>query len=350
MLQPFAKLCSLALLALCAVQTPPPAPAPAPPPTADEAAFTAALALKQRAQHLEAAAAFAKLRADYPQSPRVLASIVEEGVCWFSAGRELQPLHRTTPEAQQKFDKALALFQSVTRDHATAREASRACYMQGSTHFFEIQYELADADFTNVLDKFAMDKNYVGKALLQRAMVRRQLLRSKDAAADLQRWMKEFASPPDMLLKVNSELARAQMLDKPAPAYKAETWFNGEPAPLESQAGNLVALYFFATWCTNCAEERPFVLDLERRFAPRGVCFIGVADHEQGQTPEVIRQHLLENRIPFRVFQDDHTTSNAYKIDGIPMLALIDRTGKLRWCDKASILSDWTLEKLLNEK
>ncbi|HUR28796.1 MAG TPA: TlpA disulfide reductase family protein [Planctomycetota bacterium] len=319
------------------------------PPGAEDAAWSAAMSLKQRSELREAAAAFEKFRADFPQSSHALGSVVEEGVCWFSEGRSLLSLHRTTPEAQAKFDKALALFQSVTRDHPTAPEASRAGHMQGSTHFFASQLELAEADFSAVLDKFAADKNYVGKALLQRATVRRQLLRTQDALADLRRWLKEFGAPQELLAKTNSELARAQMLDKPAPAWKAETWFNGEAAPLESQAGNLVALFFFATWCSNCAEERPYVLDLERRFGPRGVCFIGVTDHQEGQTPEMIRAHLAEQRIPFRVFQDDHATSNAYKIDGIPMIALIDRKGILRWCDKVTILSDVTLEKLLAE-
>jgi thiol-disulfide isomerase/thioredoxin len=161
--------------------------------------------------------------------------------------------------------------------------------------------------------------------------------------------VKEIAAPPDLLEKTKTELARAQLLDKPAPIFTAERWFNGDPVPLESQAGNLVALYFFATWCPHCAEERPFVLDLERRFGPLGVRFIGVTDHERGQTPEVLKQHLLEQQIPFSVLQDNRATSIAYKIDVIPMLALIDRNGNLRWCDRASVLSDWTIEKLLNE-
>src|SRR5689334_14434040 len=117
MLHAFAKLCSIGLLAFVAAGAPqaPPAPqapqappAPQVPQAPDEIAFMAALALKQKAEHLPAAAAFAKFRADFPQSGRVLASQVEEGVCWFSAGRALQAFHKTTPEAQEKFDKALA--------------------------------------------------------------------------------------------------------------------------------------------------------------------------------------------------------------------------------------------------
>ena len=319
------------------------------PPTAEEQAWTAALTLKQKSPNLEAAAALAKFRADYPQSTHAVACSVEEGICWFSSGRSAQVLHRATPEAQERFDKALALFKNVTTEHATAPEAPRACYMQGSTHFFQGQLEFAEADFSTVLDKFAADKNYVGKALGQRASVRRQLLRPKDALADLQRWVKEIGAPPDLLEKSNTEIARARMLDKPAPIYRAESWFNGEPAPLELQSGSVVALYFFATWCPNCAAELPFVLDLEQRIAPRGVRFIGIVDHSQCQTPEVVKQYLATKQIAFSVLQDNGEAAAMYKATTIPMLVLIDRSGNLRWCDKPSVLADWTIENLVNE-
>ncbi|MEO6709160.1 MAG: redoxin domain-containing protein, partial [Planctomycetota bacterium] len=315
----------------------------------EEEAWTAAMALKQKSADLQAAAALSKFSADFPQSSHGIACKIEEGVCWFSMGRAAQVLHRMTPTAQERFDKASSLFKSVTSDHASTPEASRASFMQGQVHLFAGQLELAEADYSAMLERFTMDKSYVGKTLLQRATVRRQLLRSKDAIADLRRWVKEIGAPADQLQKTNSELARALLLDKQAPLYQAETWFSGDPAPLELQSGNVVALYFFATWCPNCSAELPFLLDLERRFAPKGVRFIGVVDHQQGQTPEVVRNYLTEKRIPFTVFQDNHATSTAYKVDTIPTVALIDRNGNLRLIEKPSMVADSTLDMLVRE-
>ena len=144
-------------------------------------------------------------------------------------------------------------------------------------------------------------------------------------------------------------ISKAALLDKPAPIYRAESWFNGEPAPLELQSGSVVALYFFATWCPNCAAELPFVLDLEQRIAPRGVRFIGIVDHSQCQTPEVVKQYLATKQIAFSVLQDNGEAAAMYKATTIPMLVLIDRSGNLRWCDKPSVLADWTIENLVNE-
>ncbi len=340
MYQHTAKILCFSLFSLLVVQVPP---------AGEEAAWTAAMALKQKSANLDAAAALAKFAADFPQSTHAAACSVEEGVCWFSAGRSAQVLQRMTPQAQENFDKAMVLFKSVTSNHASALEASRASYMQGSTHMFSGQLELAEADFSAVLDKFAVDPAYVGKAVLQRALVRKCELHSKDAISDLQRWVKDVGAPADLLAKTNTELARAQMLDKPAPRFQPETWFNGDPTTLESQAGGVVALYFFATWCPNCLAELPFVLDVERRFAPLGVHFIGVTNHSKGQTPADIKQYLAEKQISFPVFQDNGAAGSAYQVGTIPMIAVIDRLGNLRWCENPSLLLDSMIEKLLNE-
>ncbi len=316
---------------------------------AEDDAWKAAAALKARGANLEAAAAFEKIGRDFPQSPKALLSSVEAGVCWFTAGRSAQILQRMTPEALARFDKSMSLLRKVTSEHPSAPEASRACYVQGSVHLFSGDLEAAETDYSNVLEKFPGDRVYFGKALDQRANVRRHLLRTQDAVADLGRWIKEIGAPPDMLAKMKTQLARAQMLDKPAPAYKGELWYSGDPLPLEAQLGAVVAIYFFATWCPNCEKELPFVLDLQRRYEPLGVRFVGVINKSKGQTPDVVRAHLVEKRIPFTVMQDNGGTSNTYKVETIPMLALVDRFGNLRWIDNPSSLAESTLERIVNE-
>lgn len=312
-------------------------------------AWKAAMALKQKAAYPEAAAAFAQFTLAFPQSAKAITGVLEEGVCWLSAGRGAQVLHRATPQAQAHFDKALARFQSVSQQHPSAPEAPRAWYLQGSVHAVQGKLALAEANFSMLLDTPTTDKVYLGKALGQRAAVRRSLLRPKDAIADLQRWIKEVGAPADQLEATRTELARALLFEQPAPIYTPETWISGEPAPLESQAGNLVALFFFASWCPNCGEELPFVREMDRRFGPLGVRFIGVTDHGQGQTADAVRTYVAQRQIPFSVFQDNGATSIAYKATAIPMLALIDRSGRLRWVDKPALLTDATIEQLLRE-
>jgi thiol-disulfide isomerase/thioredoxin len=257
-------------------------------------------------------------------------------------------LQRPTPQTRLHFDQALALFESVTRDHATAPEAARACYMQGSTHLFQDQLEAADLDYSRVLESFAADRNYFSKALDQRAGVRRHKLENQAAILDLRRWVKEVGSPPEQLSKMHAQLARALLLDKPAPRYAAERWYNSDPLPLEGQVGMVVGLYFFATWCANCEAELPFMFDLERRLAPRGVRLIGVVDQAKGQSAELVQKFLSEKGIQFAVLQDNGATSAKYKAGTIPMLALIDRLGTLRWLDNPSTLLESTIDQIVD--
>ena len=312
-------------------------------------AWKAVLAQKTKAANLESAAALEKFMADYPQSPHTAAALVEEAVCWFASGRAAQVLHRSTPEAQKLFDKGLELFGRVVSEHASAPEAARARYMQGSSHLFMGQLELAEADTTAVIEKFASDKVYLGKALEQRANLRRNLLQTQPALADLRRWLKEFGSPPSTLERLNGQLARAELLDKPAPPYQPEVWCSREPAPLDSLAGSVIALYFFATWCPHCAEELQFMRDLEHRYAPQGVRFVGVVDHSKGQTPDSVRRYLAEKDMPFAVFQDNGATGFTYHVTATPTLVLIDRAGKVRWCDNPGTLTEWTIGALVRE-
>ena len=332
---------SLLLLA----QTPTPAPAANP----ENDAYTAAMALKQKERWAEAAAAFEKFIATYPASTQAPIARVQAGISWFGLGKSTQALHRNTPETTSEFDKALAHFEQVMKDQPASAAASRACYMRGSTHLFSGDLEAAAADYGAVLDHFKGDPSYIAKSLERRAFVERQMLDVKACIADLQRWIKENPAPGDALELVKKDLAAAQTLEKPAPPFVADVWVNGPAAPLETLSGEVVALYFFATWCPHCKEELPFMLDLTQRFAAQGVRFIGAMDYGHSQTADSVRAYLKAQNLPITTFMDKGATWGAYNVTSIPQLMLIDRDGRLRWHDNPANLSDYTLNKLLQE-
>jgi len=315
---------------------------------AHNAAWDAAFATKGKADYRGAAQAFENFNAQFPESPRALQALVEAGVCWFSDGRAKLDRHRVTEEARASFDRSLALFGNVTANHKESPLTSRAQYMKGSVHMFAGDLEASLAEYAAVLDTFSLDRNYVGKALERHASVQRHLLRPSGALTEMQRWVKEFGTPPDTLNAVNKQLELTVKLDKPAKPYTAELWVQGEPAPLEALGGHVVALYFFATWCPNCAKETPYVIDLDKRYGPLGLKVVGVMDRGHGQTPESIQAHLSQNKIPFTVALNDGSAARDYGASSIPFLALIDAEGRLRWCDNPGNLCDWTVEALLH--
>ncbi|MCE9595467.1 MAG: redoxin family protein [Planctomycetes bacterium] len=314
----------------------------------DKQAYDAAKAQKDKGALSDAAGSYEALALTFPESALAPHSLVEAGVCWFTLGRDALELHRTTPKSREAFDHALGLFDRVTKQWPTEAVASRAQYMRGSTRLFAGEIELAEAAYDGVLANFAIDPNYVSKALERRAFTRRQLMRNADAIVDMRAYLERYPKG-DAAAVVQQYLGMSSLLDKPAPPWVAETWVQGEPAPLELLGGQVVALYFFASWCPNCAKELPFIQDLTKRFAPKGVVFVGAVDHSRGQTADTVKKYLLESKIPFAVLMQSGTVSTDYGLPSIPHLVLIDRAGRVRWRDNPSNLVDWTVERLLAE-
>lgn len=312
----------------------------------EQQAWDAANALRQKAAYVEAARAFEALRANFPNSARATHALVEAGVSWFNAGQAAQKLRRNTPESDERFKQGLALFDRVLAEYPNDPVAARAAHMRGSTFLFRGQLEDAERAYSSVLESYPLDPRYLEKALSFRGNTRRHLLRPASAIADYERFVREFPASKEFD-SVMKTLELARTVDKPAPLYAPEQWVTGEPMPLETLGGHVVALYFWATWCPNCAKQEPRTLDMIKRYAGRDVQFIGVTNHQRGQTAATIKQHATRQGYTFPIFQDDGATSQAYKVTAIPHLALIDRDGLLRWSDNPDGFQDWTLEALL---
>jgi thiol-disulfide isomerase/thioredoxin len=317
-------------------------------PDPETAAWDAATALKKKAAMSEAAVAFEAIEKANPTGSRAQAALVEAGVCWFSVGRDAQVLHRDTPQSLEGFARAHTLLGRVLAEHPTDVAASRAAYMQGSTHMFAGELEQAEAAYASVLDKYAVDPAYVAKALERRAFVRRHLLRPADAIADYKLWLTKFTTPPETVESVKKELSIAELLGKAPKPLKAEAWFGGEPVKIEEPSGDVIGLFFYATWCDKCAKEQPFVRELVKRYSAEGLHIIGVTDHSKGQTADTVKKYATDQGLPFPSLIQDGNVSIAFRVDTLPRLALIDREGVIRWIDNPANLADSTLERLLH--
>jgi TolA-binding protein/peroxiredoxin len=320
-----------------------------------ESAWCAAMDLKVKSRYVESAAAFDAYAKSFPASPHANESLVESGVAFFALGKSKQALQRNTPESVRDFNAAIERFDKIAREHAGDDAAGRANYMRGATHLILGDLESAEKDFTTVIDKYSGDKKYFGKALERRAGTRRHLLKTSLSLADLQRYQKEVGrGGADAELNRDAELVArylsyTMMFEKPAPPLDIESWVQGDPTTLEQLRGEVVVLYFFATWCPNCAKEKDHALDVVARYEPMGVKFVGVITHSQGTTAELARPFLAANKYNFPVLMDRGSTVGTYLSAKIPDMVIIDRAGRIRWHDHPSNLQDSTLDTLIGE-
>jgi len=86
-------------------------------------------------------------------------------------------------------------------------------------------------------------------------------------------------------------------------------------------------LDLWATWCTACQREHPKLERLQAAYAEQGLRVVGL---DVGETPEVVRAYLAENRLSFPVYLDpEFRVADALGDNQLPTLLLVDREGRI---------------------
>lgn len=77
----------------------------------------------------------------------------------------------------------------------------------------------------------------------------------------------------------NPKIVQSPLVEQPAPGFTAVEMNTGEQISLETLRGTPFLLNFWASWCTACKEEAPFLEAAYERYeqAGRGVRVIGIA-------------------------------------------------------------------------
>ena len=103
---------------------------------------------------------------------------------------------------------------------------------------------------------------------------------------------------------------------------------NRKPVSLASQRGKVVLVSFWASWCTPCLREMPFLQQLQTDLGPRGLQVLAVnveSPAELGQRMEVIRER--HPRLP--LFGGGQGAANRYGVQTLPHLVLVDKQGRV---------------------
>lgn len=145
---------------------------------------------------------------------------------------------------------------------------------------------------------------------------------------------------------------RLELIGKPAPDIDSKTWVGCEPKALSAMKGKVVLVDFWATWCGPCRMVMPGINELYEEHHARGLEVMGVTrfykngymakdksqmqtggESVQGLTEETFVDHITQFRTntgiayPFVVAQE--SDFQAYKVRGIPTLAVIGKDGNV---------------------
>ena len=104
---------------------------------------------------------------------------------------------------------------------------------------------------------------------------------------------------------------------------------DGKPVDLGKYIGKTPMLIeFWATWCPNCKELMPTLLDAEKKFGKQ-VKFVALAV-AINQSPERVRRWLVANPMPHETFYDlDGKAAGAFDAPATSYVVVLDKKGRV---------------------
>ena len=115
------------------------------------------------------------------------------------------------------------------------------------------------------------------------------------------------------------------MIDKPLPAFDLPSLADGPNLTPAAQAGEVVVINYFASWCVPCRAEHPVLMGLGREVPVFGINY--------KDKPEDARRFLAELGDPYRRIGADPSGRVAidWGVYGVPETYLVDAGGRVRY-------------------
>ena len=115
--------------------------------------------------------------------------------------------------------------------------------------------------------------------------------------------------------------------DRPASPFQLERLGGGDPLGLESLKGSPTVINFWSTWCVPCKVEHPVLQAGARKYAARGVQFVGVL---YGDEPEAAQRFLQRSPSVFpTVLDPGGRMAVDYGVAGVPETFFLDADGRI---------------------
>jgi peroxiredoxin len=135
--------------------------------------------------------------------------------------------------------------------------------------------------------------------------------------------------------------AKLMALSLPDPANK--------PHAFAQWKGKVIVANFWATWCPPCREEIPGFERLSRKWADKGVQFVGISIDSADKVQEFAKEHKVSYPLLIAGFETlQIATAMGNKSQVLPFTAVLDREGATRFV-KLGQLSEKDLEAVLTK-
>lgn len=102
---------------------------------------------------------------------------------------------------------------------------------------------------------------------------------------------------------------------------------DGRNVRLSDYKGKTIVLYFMATWCPECRSTIPQLKEIYSSYNEKGLVLLSI---DVMESKEKVAAFSRNHNIPYSTLLDeDGTVYRSYGVGGVPLKALIDRSGRI---------------------
>ena len=161
------------------------------------------------------------------------------------------------------------------------------------------------------------------------------------AVAFLRERLQQYANT-SIETRLNKNLLLLDLAGKPMPRLDTSEWLGQRRFEAADLSGKVTLFFFWAHWCEDCEDQKPVLLQLQRRFRGEGFRVVaptqlyGYVKRGDGASPDVERIHIEEGKVadhpllssvPVPISAENFV---AFGVSTTPTLVLVDRQGVVR--------------------
>jgi thiol-disulfide isomerase/thioredoxin len=110
------------------------------------------------------------------------------------------------------------------------------------------------------------------------------------------------------------------------------TWENaaGTQNDFDSYRGQLTIVNFWATWCSPCKKEIPYLIAMGKDFEPWGLKVLGISIDRGRNVVVDVSNFVKEYKINYDIIIDDGSLQKAFgNVRGVPVTFFIGKDGRI---------------------
>lgn len=124
----------------------------------------------------------------------------------------------------------------------------------------------------------------------------------------------------------------------------------GKPRHVSEWDGQLLVVNFWATWCAPCREEIPIFIELQERYGPQGLQFVGIAiDKLENVTAYVDEVGINYPVLLGQLAAIEVGRSYGNEAGGLPFTVVVDRQGQIAFA-KSGLFTPEEAESLIESR